>query len=631
MRLKQALVFLFDAVLVSFALYVSFSVRFGSMSLGAHSAQLVSTLPVVIVVNLGLFSVYGMYSGMWRFVGMRDLLVIVKAVTAGSIVVAVALFLLGGLANFPRSIFVSSWFIEIVLVGGSRFAYRLYRESFTASAKREGQTINVLVVGAGAAGDTIIRELLGNYHLAYRPVGLVDDDRSKKNRTIHGVKVLGNTRDIPELVKQHSVEQIFIALPSATAKKKRRILMTCRRTGLRIRTLPGVGELMDGTVTVNALRDFEIEDLLGRDPVRLDTAAIAAYLRNKTVMITGAGGSIGSELCRQVAKFSPKVLVLFERGEFNLYQIHQNLLELFPNLDVRAVIGDVVNPHSVERTLERYMPDVIFHAAAYKHVPLMEMNPAEALRNNTLGTLLVADMARRFGVDKFVMVSTDKAVRSTNVMGVSKRLSELVCEGLNKISSTRYVTVRFGNVLNSVGSVIPLFKRQIAQGGPLTVTHPEIYRYFMTIPESVQLIMQAGAMGNGGEIFILDMGEPVKIVDLARDMIRLSGLVPGQDVKIAFTGLRPGEKLYEELLTDGEEVKATLHEKISVAGRDEVDGDELLTKLGHLFDQMREKGYTQEIIALIKSIVPEYQPENGGPARNASEKLRAMNADEMNP
>jgi len=614
-RFKQFLLLVFDAALVSLALYLSYFLRFNALDLRGYLNQFLDSLPLVIAVRLILFYTSGLYRGMWRFVGVRDLLTIIKTTTIGSIVILSILFFTGSLRAYPRSIFVSSWLIVIVFIGGSRLAYRLYRESSLNFANTfDSKTLkNVLIVGAGSTGELILREILNHYRSMYHPVGLVDDDRTKRNQTIHGFPVLGNTRDISRIVKKYGVETIFIAIPAASAKAKRRILVTCKRSGIAIKTLPAVGDLLTGNVKVSALRDFQIEDLLGREPVRLDTAAIAEFLRDKIVLITGAGGSIGSELCRQVAYFSPKRLVLFERTEFNLYQIEMNLHELFPELDVCVVIGDVLNPNSVERTLARYMPDVIFHAAAYKHVPLMEMNPAEALRNNTLGTLIVADMARRFGVEKFVMVSTDKAVRPTNIMGVSKRIAELVCEGLNKLSNTQYVTVRFGNVLNSVGSVIPLFKRQIEKGGPITVTHREIYRYFMTIPESVQLIMQAGAMGQGGEIFILEMGEPVKIVDLARDMIRLSGLEPEQDIKIEFTGLRLGEKLYEELLTDGEEIKATLHEKIKVASREEVDGNTLLTRLNELFHNLQVNGFSQDIINRIKEIVPEFQPENGGP------------------
>jgi len=614
-RIKQILVLINDAFLIVLSLYLSYALRFATFNLRDHLDQFFTMLPLVLSVSLATFYVYGLYRGMWRFVGMHDLLAVIKATTIGSILITGILYLFGTINSYPRSIIIMNWFIVIVLIGGSRFAYRLYYESWLklghAGKRCSGE--NVLIVGSGSAGEALLREIINNYCLSYNPVGLVDDNRSKRNLTVHGYRVLGNTREIPKIVKEHYVSKIFIAIPSATPQARRRIMLYCKKTGLMIKTLPGVGDLLNGRVKVQMLRDFQIDDLLGREPIKLDTASIKEFLRDKTVMITGAGGSIGSELCRRVASFSPRKLILFERAEYNLYHIQMNLMELFPNVDISAVIGDVQNQDNVERALSRYMPEVIFHAAAYKHVPLMEMNPVEALRNNVLGTWTVADMARKFGVGKFVMVSTDKAVRSTNIMGVSKRMAELVCEGFNGNGKTQFVTVRFGNVLNSVGSVIPLFKRQIEKGGPLTVTHPEIYRYFMTIPESVQLILQAGAMGKGGELFILDMGEPVKILDLARDMITLSGLVPERDIKIEFTGLRPGEKLYEELLTADERVMETLHEKIKVAHRDEVDEIVLQNKIEEMFLDIGQNGFTHETILRIKDIVPDFQPEKGGP------------------
>jgi FlaA1/EpsC-like NDP-sugar epimerase len=524
----------------------------------------------------------------------------------------VLFFLAFRLEEYPRSIFVIDWFVILVLVGGSRFAYRLFREGWFNPGHGQDSAKNVLIVGAGRAGETILRELLGNHGLNYAPIGFVDDDRKKRNMTIHGYRVLGNTRDIPGLVERHDVEEVFLAIPTASGAAKRRIMLTCKSAGVKAKTLPGVGELLNGSVKVNLLREFQIEDLLGREPARLDAASIRAYLKGKTVMITGAGGSIGSELCRQVAQFSPKRLVLFERSEFNLYQVHMNLLELFPDVEIHPIIGDVLNKNRVEKTLQKFRPEVVFHAAAYKHVPLMELNAQEALRNNVLGTWTMASLSQAYGVGKFVMVSTDKAVRPTNIMGASKKIAELVCQGFGREGRTKFVTVRFGNVLNSVGSVIPLFKKQIAKGGPLTVTHPEIYRYFMTIPEAVQLIMQAGAMGKGGEIFILDMGEPVRIVELARDMITLSGLEPDKDIKIVFTGLRPGEKLHEELLTEGESIKSTLHEKIKVAEVEAVDWHFFLNKIELLIDSLRN-GFSGKDLDKIKDIVVDFRPENGGP------------------
>jgi FlaA1/EpsC-like NDP-sugar epimerase len=553
---------------------------------------------------------------MWRFVGMRDLMKLIQAVTFSSILSVVLIFLIFRLENYPRSVFVIDWFVVLIFIGGSRFAYRLYREGafkrpFGRQDKRRTGK-RVLIVGGGKAGELIIREILNNSQYDFIPVGFVDDNRAKRNMTIHGFRVLGNTRDIPRIVKQYSVEEIFLGIPSASAGAKRRIMHICKSSGAEFKTLPAVGQLLNGTVTVNALREIQIEDLLGRDSIRLDAALIKEYLRDKTVMITGAGGSIGSELCRQVAHFSPRRLVLYERSEFNLYQIQMNLLELYPDLEVHAVIGDVLNQSRAEKTLRQFKPEVLFHAAAYKHVPLMESNSEEALRNNVYGTWVIARLSHAYGVKKFVMVSTDKAVRPTNIMGASKRIAELVCQGIGRDSKTKFVTVRFGNVLNSVGSVIPLFKRQIAKGGPITVTHPEIYRYFMTIPEAVQLIMQAGAMGKGGEIFILDMGEPIKIVDLARDMITLSGLEPDKDIKIVFTGLRPGEKMYEELLTEGEEITSTLHEKIKVAGAEKIEWQVLMEKVDNMLESLKD-GFSQTTIETVRDIVPEFQPEKGGP------------------
>lgn len=621
--LKQGFLVLIDVFLIIFSLFLSYYLRLGTIKLGGYYEQIFSTLPLIVGVRLIIFAYYGLYKGMWRFVGVRDLVSIIQAITLSSLIYVSILFLLQEVSGYPRSIFIIDWFVMVILIGGSRFMYRLYRSgSFTVWPGKDKDEKNVLIVGAGRVGETILREILHNYRLCYNPVGFVDDERAKRNKTIHGFPVLGNTHDIPQIVKKMQVERIFIAVPSASAKAKRRIMKTCKTTGVLVKTLPGVSELIDGNIKVSALRDFQIEDLLGREAVSLDTASIREYLRGKTVMITGAGGSIGSELCRQVAQFEPKRIVLFEHSEYNLYQIQMNLLELFPQCEFCAVIGDVTNQNRVESCMVKYMPEVVFHAAAYKHVPLMEMNPSEAIRNNVFGTWTIAHLSQMYGVRKFVMVSTDKAVRPTNIMGVSKRVAEMICQGFSKKGKTQFVTVRFGNVLNSVGSVIPLFKRQIEKGGPLTVTHPDIYRYFMTIPEAVQLIMQAGAMGKGGEIFLLDMGEPVRIVELARDMISLSGLEPDKDIQIVFTGLRPGEKLYEELLVDGEEITSTLHDKIKVAGMAVIDWSMLITKLDELL-LMLNNGFSLDIVEKIKEIVPEFQPEMGGPESCSIEAVRS--------
>jgi FlaA1/EpsC-like NDP-sugar epimerase len=611
-NVKRLLVLISDALLISVSFYAAYVLRFSTLHLGEYySSQILYSLPLMLAVRISVFILMGLYRGMWRFVGVRDLIVFFKAVTLSSSLSVGLLFIVFRLENYPRSVFIIDWLILLMLIGGSRFAYRLYREGWFKHGGRPATGgKNILIVGAGRAGELILREIQGSRR-DYNPVGFVDDDRRKHHMTMHGIRVLGYTRDIPQMVHKYNVDEIVLAIPSARTEAKRRIMHVCKSTKADVKTVPSVGELLDGTVKLSALHEIQIEDLLGREPVKLDTAAIGEYLRDKTIMITGAGGSIGSELSRQVAQFSPKKMVLYESSEFNLYQIEMNLLELFPALEIQPIIGNILNQAKVEKTLKQFKPDVVFHAAAYKHVPLMELNVEEALGNNALGTWIVAQLSQRYGVKKFVMVSTDKAVRPVNIMGASKRIAELICQSIGQNGKTQFVTVRFGNVLNSVGSVIPLFKRQIAKGGPITVTHPEIYRYFMTIPEAVQLIMQAGAMGKGGEVFVLDMGEPIKIADLARDMITLSGLEPDKDIKIIFTGLRLGEKLYEELLTDGEHIKSTLHEKIKVADVEKIEWKALLEKIGRLLDSL-ENSAADDMIRKVREIVPEFQPENSG-------------------
>lgn len=612
LRMKQIFVVLCDAAIIAISFCLSYLLRLGSIELLPFINQIISTLPIVLFIRLSVFSMMGLYRGMWRFVGMRDLLTLIKAVTFSTLAIIVILFIVFRLENYPRSVFFIDWFVVLVLVGGARFSYRYYRDMRSRAGTRTGEKgIAVLIVGAGRSGELILREILGNYQLSYNVKGFVDDNRKKRNQTIHGYRVLGNTRDIPRLVSHHKIKEVFLAIPNAPTKAKRRIMHICKSAKVTFKTLPDMGELLTGRVRVSDLREFQIEDILGRDAVHLDTRSIREYIRDKTILITGAGGSIGSELCRQISQFLPAKMVLLDQSEYNLYTIEMYLREHAPNVEQYAVIGDILNQSKMERILKQHRPEVVFHAAAYKHVPLMETNPEEALRTNTFGTWTIARLSHLHGVQKFVMISTDKAVRPTNVMGASKRIAEILCQEFGRTSTTKFVTVRFGNVLNSVGSVIPLFKRQIATGGPVTVTHPEIYRYFMTIPEAVQLIMQAGAMGQGGEVFILDMGEPVRIVDLARDMITLSGLEPERDIRIVFTGLRPGEKMYEELLTDSEEVTSTLHEKIKVVKTSAFDWPPLLDKIEKLLDSLRI-GHKSEIVESIKSIVPDYQPEQGG-------------------
>jgi len=464
-------------------------------------------------------------------------------------------------------------------------------------------------VGAGDAGEMILREMMKNPRLGYSPIGFVDDDRNKRKNTIHGFTVYGNTRDIPELVKKHDVNEVVIALPSATGKAIMRIVNICKRTEVKFKTLPFVSDLIDGNVSISQIRDVAIEDLLGREAVSLDMPLIGHELNDKVVLITGAAGSIGSELVRQVSNFKPKLILLFERGENDLYHLENELNKWDCCTTFVSYVGDVRDENSVRTCFERYRPSYVFHAAAYKHVPMMELNPVEAVKNNVFGTRVLTDMAAEFKVEKFVLISTDKAVRPTNVMGATKRVAELLLQAKNleADAKTEFVAVRFGNVLGSNGSVIPHFKRQIIEGGPVTVTHPEVTRFFMTIPEAVQLVIQAGAMGQGGEISLLEMGESVKIKDLAENLIRLSGKVPGKDIVIEYTGLRPGEKLYEELLTEGEGIKETRHEKIKVLECGKLDTGLLYACIDEL-ELACKKGSFDEIKRILKKLVPEYKP-----------------------
>lgn len=485
-------------------------------------------------------------------------------------------------------------------------AVRIYREGPDKLKRSKALNArNILIVGAGDAGEMILREMQNNLRLGYNPVGFVDDDRSKRRLMIHGVSVVGNTRDIYRLAKEYEVEEVIIALPSATGKAMRRIVNTCKRADVRFRTLPFIGDLIDGNVSLNQIRDVAIDDLLGREAIRLDMSLIGKELTHRVIMVTGAAGSIGSEVVRQVARFKPKKIILFERGENDLYNFEIELSKR--RWDTRFVpfVGDVRDRVRVRECMELYNPAYIFHAAAYKHVPMMEMNPAEAVKNNIFGTKVMVDLAVEYNVEKFILISTDKAVRPTNVMGATKRVAELILQSKTASGecNTQFVAVRFGNVLGSNGSVIPLLKKQIEEGGPVTVTHPDITRYFMTIPEAVQLVIQAGAMGEGGELFLLEMGDPVRIKDLAENLIKLSGLTPGKDINIVYTGLRPGEKLYEELLIEGEGIKKTHHNKIWVLNGTDVDVNLLNAALRELETAC---GTGKDIKMILKELVPEY-------------------------
>jgi len=566
---------------------------------------------VVLAIRVFFFYRFGLFRSLWRYTGAKDLVGILWATTLST--AGLVLFLVLGFSSFPRSIVVIDWLVAVTLIGGLRFAIRYaFRAQLTLAPPTETAKHRVLLVGAGDAGEMLLREIHQRHGARYHAVGFLDDDHHKLGEHIHGVQVLGRIADLPRIAVDQRVDEVLIAIPSASGQQMRRIVEECKAADVRFKTIPGLDHLIDGRVTVNQLRNVAIDDLLGRDSVQLDMAAISDAMEGHVVMVTGAGGSIGSEICRQLCRFRPSALLLVERAENNLFHVHRELLAKHPGVPLVPCIADVGDRTRMTELFEAHRPTVLFHAAAHKHVPMMEWNPGEAVKNNVFGTRTLADLAHRFEVERFVMISTDKAVNPTSVMGASKRVAEIYVQALSQRSRTRFVTVRFGNVLGSAGSVIPIFQEQIAAGGPVTVTHPEMKRYFMTIPEASQLVLQAGTMGEGGEIFILDMGEPVRIADLARDLITLSGLKPDVDVAIEFTGVRPGEKLFEELSVDSEKADKTRHPKIFV-GRfrphpwDKVEKH--FDALGALAD-----GEPESVRAAFRDIVPEYRPDAAAPA-----------------
>ncbi len=566
-----------------------------------YLSSALENLAIVLVLQGVVFRYFGLYRGVWRFASLPDLIRISKAVLVGIAFSATALFITTRMEGVPRSVFPLYGLLMIAFLGGARFVVRWSKDRwiYGDDAKR------VLIVGAGRTGEMLVRDMLRTRDELYQPVGFIDDSRGKQGREIHGVRVLGASEEIIDFADRLDIDLIVLALPSADAANMRRLVGLCERTGVPYRTLPPLDQLMSGRVSFSQLRPVLIEDLLGREPVSLDWKAIELELRGKRVLVTGAGGSIGSELCRQIARLNPSHLILLDSSEFNLYSIETELLNSFPKLEVTRWLNDVVDKRAMENVFDYSRPEIVFHAAAYKQVPMLEDQIREAARNNILGTRTVAEMVDRFGCEAFVMISTDKAVNPANVMGTSKRAAEIFCQNLNQRSATRFVTVRFGNVLGSAGSVVPLFRRQIESGGPVTVTHREITRYFMTIQEACQLILQASVMGKGGEIFVLDMGRPVKISYLAEEMIRLSGKVPGEDIEIVYTGLRPGEKLYEELFHEKEALQSTSHEKILLARHREFEWGSLSQVMDEI--ELACAVYDEQKLRLrMRELVPEW-------------------------
>lgn len=598
---------LLDTMLVNLSIIIGLFLRFSlddrySKIPPGDMERYYSTAFVITLIFLTVFYFFKLYNSLWQYASVNELISIVGATTVASVISYVYGLIFR--VQMPRSIYVISWMLIMLSVGGVRFSYRIFWMAYFWSKKEKSAFKNVLIVGAGAAGSRIIKEMQKNKELGYYPIGLIDDSQYKQGKFINGVQVIGKRDDIYRVVKQRRVDEIIIAMPSAPQQQKKEIIEICKNVKRKVRMLSGVSEMLEGMSSLSRLRDVDIEDLLGRDPVKLDIENIAGYLNGRVVLVTGGGGSIGSELCRQIAKFNPSCLIILDIYENNAYDVQNELKFKYPNINLKVVIGSVRDRTRVEEVFRIYKPDVVFHAAAHKHVPFMEENPGEAIKNNVFGTLNVVQCADKYGTKRFVMISTDKAVNPTNVMGATKRICEMIIQSFDKHSRTEFVAVRFGNVLGSNGSVIPLFKKQIENGGPVTVTHPEINRFFMTIPEAAQLVIQAGAMAKGGEIFVLDMGQPVKIVDLARDLIKLSGLEPDKDIKIEFIGLRPGEKLYEEVLMAEEGLKKTAHEKIFVGTLSDIDYDTLIKEIEGLESVVDE--HPEMIKNAIKAIVPTY-------------------------
>ncbi|HWQ43205.1 MAG TPA: nucleoside-diphosphate sugar epimerase/dehydratase [Desulfosporosinus sp.] len=601
---KSLLLMLIDSVLVNLAAFGSFYLRFEGNVPQEYFLTYYHTAWAGTLIYLFVFSVFGLYNRLWQYASINELISIFFAVTVGTSSVVVVIYFLAPM-RYPNTVAVLLWLITTFLIVGSRFIGRILQDT-VFSIQLPGIPRRVLILGAGDAGALVVRELKNSNYKEGYPIGIIDDAPQKQKLKLMGIPVRGTRKDITRVVKSHNVEEVIIAMPSAPGEVIRDMTEICKKSGVVIKIMPRIYNYFSGQVDTLKIRQVEIEDLLGRDQVNLDIEEVAGYLTGEIVLVTGAGGSIGSELCRQICKFNPKKLILVGRGENSIFDIEQELRSDCPSINVVTEILDVKDREKVEVVFSRFKPGVVFHAAAHKHVPLMELNPEEALKNNILGTYNVAEISDLTQVKTFVLISTDKAINPTSIMGATKRVAEMIIQSLDRTSQTRFVAVRFGNVLGSRGSVIPTFKKQIAKGGPVTVTHPEMVRFFMTIPEAAQLVIQAGAMAQGGEIFILDMGKPVKIVDLARDLIRLSGLEVDMDIKIAYTGIRPGEKLYEELLTAEEGTTSTKHQRIFVAKPNTID----VAGIEGLVEMVRERGSylaREEIVKELGHVVMGFQ------------------------
>ncbi len=605
-RKKTLLLVLVDTIGIITAYILGYFIRYFNTPEFLHVVNLKDSIISILVIYIGCFYFSKLYKSLWSFAGTEEFLFGILGCTVATMLnLVVQRTILH--SDMPRMVMALAGLFIMLFSLGFRVCFRVARKVAIYLQRNSKRNFKrVMIIGAGEAARIVIKEMKNNPQIKYHPVMLIDDDPLKKNTTISGVKVYGNRKDIEELAKEQGIEAILIAIPTISEEDKKEIIKICSNTKLEIKILPGVYELIGGNLTLKQMRDVDVKDLLGREPIKLDHEGISDYLCGKRVLVTGGGGSIGSELCRQIANFHPEELMILDIYENNAYDLQNELLRKFPRLKLTVFIASVRDRKRLESIFKEYKPEVVFHAAAHKHVPLMEFNPTEAIKNNVFGTLNVTECADKFGVKRFVLISTDKAVNPTNIMGATKRICEMIVQAMDKISATEYVAVRFGNVLGSNGSVIPLFKKQIAEGGPVTVTNKNITRFFMLIPEAAQLVLQAGAYAKGGEIFVLDMGKPVRIYDLAMDLIKLSGFEPHKDIEIEVTGLRPGEKLYEELLMAEEGLQDTVHEKIFVGQPIFSDMEELKEKFEELRTIINSEQYW-EVPEKVEEIVPTYR------------------------
>jgi FlaA1/EpsC-like NDP-sugar epimerase len=609
-KLRNRHIFLTDIIIVPVSILGAYILRLELFEIfDTYLYSLLWMIGLALVIKPVVYYLFGLYRRMWVYASIPEIKLIFFAVTTASVLVSVPMyfFLYGNVFYaFPRSVLVIDWILSLLLVGGQRFSFRIFSENLRRSIDSEkgGAVKQILVIGAGDAGAMVVKELQRNPQLAMKPIGFLDDNPEKKGQIIHGIPVFGEVKSLPKVLSFHRVDEVIIAIPSAPGKAIREITNLCRKREIPYRTMPGLYELLGGTVGISRLREVDIADLLRRQPAHTNDEQVGFILKDKVVLVTGAGGSIGSELCRQIARWEPKTLVMLGHGENAVFEAYLEINEQFPNLDIQIVIADVRDHARIKRIFEEKRPTVVFHAAAHKHVPLMESNVDECVLNNIGGTKNLLAVSLLTGVERFVLISTDKAIRPANVMGATKRLAEMMVIDAAKRSGKPYTVVRFGNVLGSRGSVVPLFKRQIAKGGPVTVTHPDMKRYFMTIPEAVYLVLQTAGMGKGGETFILNMGEQVRIVDLAEDLIRLSGLEPERDIDIVFTGVREGEKLSEDLWNDGRKFGKTNHPDVFFEeGQDQLTGNELQNVVERVLS-MAHEGRKDEVLSLLDSAIP---------------------------